>query len=220
MSTRTLCFSALVLALSGCALFSKGDVSYPRYFTPDLPKATSKVGSRRSGVELRLGRVSAGSYIAEKIVFRESDYEIGFYDYRLWTEKPEVYLRRALTRVLFEEEGLMSVVSGAAPTLDVELVSFEEVRSPQHLALVRVAFSLHDDRVVFMQQTMAIERTIGLVSKAGEADAVAEALGEALRKSVYDVTGRVLRDLAKLVKVRPCPEAGPSVAPGTSGTAP
>ena len=212
-------FSWLAFALSGCALFSKGEVSFPRYFTPDLPKAPSKVGSKRSGVELRLGRVSAGSYIGEKIVYRESDYEIGFYDYRLWTEKPEVYLRRALTRVLFEEEGLMSVVTGAAPTLDVELVSFEEVKRPTHLALVRVAFSLHDDRVVFMQQTMAIERPIIVLAKGGEADAVAEALGEALRKSVYDVTGRVLKDLAQVVpksRLQPCLEAATGSEAGTS----
>ncbi len=196
----------LVLS-SNCALFSKGEVSFPRYFTPDLPKGATKVGSKRSGVELRLGRVSAGSYIGEKIVYRESDYEVGFYDFRLWTEKPEVYLRRALTRVLFEEEGLMSIVSGAAPTLDVELVSFEEVRAPQHVALVRIAFSVHDDRSVSLQQTMAIERAIPTPEKGREADAVAEALGDALRQAVYDVTGKVLQDLAKVT------------APPTEGTA-
>lgn len=187
----------LALLLSGCSLFSRNEVMYPRYFSPDLPKATSKIGSKRSGVELRLGRVSAGSYIAEKIVFRESDYEVGFYDYLMWTERPEVYLRRALTRVLFEEEGLMSVLSGAAPTLDVELVSFEEVRGPSPVALVRIAFSLHNERVVFLQQTMAIERPIMLANRR-VADAVPEALGEALRIAVYEVSARVLKDLAAL----------------------
>src|ERR1700687_2480512 len=163
----------LAFALCGCALFSKGEASFPRYFSPDIPQSSSKPAAKRSGVELRLGRVSAGSYIGEKIVFRESKYEIGFYDDRLWTEKPEAYLRRALTRALFEEEGLRNVVSGAAPTLDVELVSFEEVKMPSHIGLVRIAFSLHDDRVVLMQQTMTVEHPIGPSDKKTAADAVA-----------------------------------------------
>lgn len=198
MNIKTICTGCLALLLSSCAFFDRAEVRYPRYFSPDLPLATSKIGSKRSGVELRLGRVSAGSYIAEKIVFRESDYEVGFYDYLMWTERPEVYLRRALTRVLFEEEGLMSILSGAAPTLDVELVSFEEVRGPNPVALVRIAFSLHNDRVVFLQQTMAIERPIVLTGDRRKVDAVPEALGEALRIAVYEVSGRVLRDLAAL----------------------
>lgn len=88
----------------------------------------------------------------------------------------------------------MSIVSGAAPTLDVELVSFEEVKGTKHVALVRIAFSLHDDRVVFMQQTLAIERPISEPEKGREADVIAEAL----RDAVYEVTGRVLKDLANL----------------------
>ena len=218
-SHRSVVMISLALSLSSCALFSKGEVNFPRYFSPDLPKATSKVGSKRSGVELRLGRVSAGSYIGEKIVFRESDYEVGFYDFLMWTEKPEAYLRRALTRVLFEEEGLTSVLSGAGPTLDVELVSFEEVKTPVHLGLVRIAFTLHDDRVVHMQQTMAIERPIVMVvAKDKQADAVAEALGEALRSAVYEVSGRVLADLARVTSTapRPCSDAATPAAKGSA----
>lgn len=196
----------LALGLNGCALFSKGEVTSRRYFSPDLPTVTSKVGSKRSGVELRLGRVSAGSYIAEKIVYRESNFELGVYDDRLWTEKPESYLRRALTRVLFEEEGLQSVVSGSGPTLDVELLNFEEVIAPQHLALVRITFSLHDDRLTMLQRTVAIERPIPPALKPAEASAVAQGLGDALRAAVDDVTGRVLARLAeKPPTISPCP---------------
>lgn len=208
MNSRTICCGGLALLLAGCAFFDRAKVRYPRYFSPDLPLATSKIGSKRSGVELRLGRVTAGSYIAEKIVFRESDYEVGFYDYLMWTERPEAYLRRALTRVLFEEEGLMRILSGAAPTLDVELVSFEEVRGPKPVALVRIAFSLHNDRVVFLQETMVVERPIDLRGNHSTADAVPEALGEALRIAVYDVSGRVLKDLAALA-AKPKQPKGP-----------
>ena len=200
---------SLLLGFSGCAIFSKGEVTSRRYFSPDLPLATAKVGAKRSGVELRLGRVSAGTYIGDKIVYRESNYEVGYYDERLWTEKPDAYLRRALTRKLFEEEGLRNVVSGAAPTLDVELISFEEVRAPEHIALVRIAMSLHDDRVNLMQRTIAVQRPIAVTPKAGEADAVAQGLGEALRAAVDDVTTQVLARLATPNTAPvPCPDPG------------
>jgi cholesterol transport system auxiliary component len=201
--------SVLAFAAAGCALFSKGEVASRRYFNPDLPQVVSKVGNKRSGVELRLGRVSAGSYIEEKMVFRESNYEVGFYDDRLWTEKPEAYLRRALERVLYEEEGLRSVVSGAGPTLDVALISFEEVK-PERIALVRVAFTLHDDRVAITQLTIAVRHPIAQTAPGEEANAVAEALGEGLRDAVYQVSGRVLADLANLPKRElPCAASNP-----------
>ena len=212
--TKVLGTMVLGLCLQGCTFFAKSEVAYPRFFTPELAKLASPEESRQSRLELRLGRVTAGSYISEKMVYRESSYEIGFYDYRLWTERPEMYLRRALERVLFEEEGLRSIVSGAAPTLDVELVGFEELKAPQHEALVRISFAVHDARAVLLQETLAVEQPIAKASSGREADAVAEALGEALRKAVYEVTGRVLKQLAAgPAPLQPCAEPA---RPGTT----
>lgn len=188
---------ALAFTLNGCALLSKGEVPIRRYFSPDLPAPSERAPSERRTVELRLGRVTAGAYIAERIMFRESDHEVGFYDDRIWTEKPEAYLRRGLTRVLFEEQGLRSVVRGAGPTLDVELISFEEVKLPQHVGRVKLAFSLSDERTVSLQQTLTVERPIATGAHDSEASAVAHALGEALRDAVYEVSGRVVADLVK-----------------------
>jgi len=192
----------LATTLTGCALFSKGDVPMRRYFSPDLPAATN--GVARSSSELRLGRVTAGAFIGERIMFRESEHEVGLYDDRSWTEKPDAYLRRALSRVLFEELGLRSVMRGAGPTLDVELISFEEVKSPRHLGRVKLAFSLRDERVVSLQQTLSVERPIASAAP----EAVAQALGEALRDAVYELSGRVVADLAKAPgTTEPCPVA-------------
>lgn len=199
------CFA---LGLNGCALLSKGEVPMRRYFSPALPTSSSPAGLPRSTAELRLGRVTAGVYIAERIMFRESAHEVGFYDDRLWTEKPEAYLRRGLSRVLFEEQGLRSVVRGAGPTLDVELLNFEEVKAPAHLARVKVAFALSDERVVLLQQTLSVERPIAASSPETEASAVAQAMGEALSQAVYEISGRVVADLAKAAPTTaPCPVA-------------
>lgn len=182
--------AVLCLACSGCALFSKGSVPQRRYFSPDLPSA-GVVGVPRA-TELRLGRITAGAAIAERIMYRASAHEVGFYDDRIWTEKPEAYLRRALSRVLFEEQGLRSVMRGAAATLDVELISFEEVRAPQHVGRVKVAYALSDERVVSLQETLQIDRPIADETP----EATAQAMGEALRDAVDQVAGRVSADLA------------------------
>lgn len=193
---RLVVLACLAFGLGGCALFSKGEVKTRRYFSPDLPAATLVDAPAGSALELRLGRVTASAYIAERIMFRESDHEVGFYDDRLWTEKPEAYLRRALSRVLFEEQGLRRVVRGAAPTLEVELISFEEVMAPVHLGRVKLAFSLSDERIVSIQQTLSVERPIAASTPVAEPSAVAQAMGEALREAVYGISGRVVSDLA------------------------
>ncbi len=205
--TRVAAVFIAALMLNGCALFSKGDVPMRRYFSPDLPSNAAK-DAPRSNAELRLGRVTGAQTIAERIIFRESEHEVGFYDDRLWTEKPELYLRRGLARVLFEEQGLRSVMRGAGPTLDVELIRFEEVKTPQHVARVKVSFALSDERVVSLQQTLSFEKPVAPSTKETEASAVAQAMGEALREAVDEISNRVIADLSKTAGViTPCPVA-------------
>lgn len=198
----------LAVSLHGCALLSKGTVPTRRYFSPDVEAGSAPVGIPPASAELRLGRITSSAFLGERIMFRESDHEVGFYDDRIWTEKPEAYLRRALTRVLFEEQGLRSVVRGAGPSLDLELISFEEVMTPVHLARVKISFSLSDERVVSLQQTLTVERPVAASSPQAEASAVAEAMGVALRDAVNDMSGRVIADLARGRQTSPqCPVA-------------
>jgi cholesterol transport system auxiliary component len=146
-------------------------------------------------LELRLGRVTAGSYIRENIIYRSSEFEVGFYDDLLWTERPDAYLRRALAEVLFEQEHLRSAVSGPVPVLDVELLNFEEVRAPRHIARVRLTFLVHDDRSVRIEQTLAVECPIKETPKAQATAAIAAALGDAMTSAVFQLSERVIAEL-------------------------
>jgi cholesterol transport system auxiliary component len=186
-------------------LLSKAEPRVPRYFTPE-DDAASGVGERdavrerpANGAELkrlRLGTVRGGSQLRERIMFRTSAHELGYYDDRRWTERPEVYLRRALVRVLFEERGLFHVVSGYAPALDVELLAFEVVRAPQSKVRVRVAFTLDNDRVGKVSQTITVEQA--LPSSKGDADAEAAvgALAVALKRCVDQIADSVMSNHA------------------------
>ena len=187
-----------VLSLPSCALFSKGEVTSRRYFSPDLPVAENANLERRTELQLRLARVSANRTLSERIMFRETEHEVGFYDDLVWTERPEAYLARGLTRVLFEERGLRSIVGGPGPTLDVELLRFEEVKTPVHIARVRIAFALSDERVVSLQKTLTLERPIAAPSaKDGQGPALAEAMGEALRDAISELSSDVIGELSK-----------------------
>jgi cholesterol transport system auxiliary component len=191
---------ALVLVagtVTGCALLTKQDPVEPRYFSPE--SSDGNVGAapapRRAaeGHALRLGSVGGGSYLKDRIVYRKSREELGFYPDKRWTERPEIFLRRALERALFEKRGLSRALTGASPTLTADLIEFEEVRSPPAVGRVRIAYALHDDRSVLREGTLTVERPIppgGL----GEGAMVA-ALGAALRAIVEQIADQVVSEL-------------------------
>lgn len=200
----TLPGAVLLLALpSGCALLAKSDPLTPRYFSAEPSEAREGVpgssvpASRASGSasiaapELRLGRVTSASYLGERLVFRNSSYELGFYEDRRWTEKPEMYFRRSLSRALFEEGGFRHVVSGGGPTLDVELVELAELKAPAHVARARATFVLYDPRSVRTEGTLTVELPIRTVKEDEQATVTVGVLSEALAGAVHQIVDRV-----------------------------
>ena len=213
------CCAAVSTTLSACALTSKSDPLRPRYFSPetggsDSATPASAFGAPGNGLSLRLGRVSASSNLREPIVFRRSELEFGYYDDRRWTERPEVYVRRALSRALFEQRGVTRAMTGLTPTLEVELVAFEEVRAPVHKARVRAIAMLHDQRVGRLEQTVTVEREIRGKAKGedDDIDATVRALSEALQLAVEEISQRVLVQLNQIAQSAPS-EAPAAAAP-------
>src|SRR6201989_40623 len=95
----------LASALAGCALLGKNEPLVPRYYTPEYD-GDAPSPFARSDLELRLGRVEGWSHVRERMAIRSSNRELFYYEDRHWTERPEIYLRRALSRALFEERGV------------------------------------------------------------------------------------------------------------------
>jgi len=212
-----LCMLTLVLGtVAGCALTSKSDPLTPRYFSPDESRSrapvaavasTSERDAETQTTELRLGRITAASYLGERIVFRDSNYELGYYEERRWTERPEAYLRRAVARALFEDRGLRRVVSGVGPALDIELSELAELRSPP-VVRVRATYVLYDERLVRRQATITIERPIpDATTPSKSAETSARAMADALGDAVNQIADRVTADLRRPGK--PVPTAAP-----------
>ena len=199
---------------AGCALLSKSAPILPRYFSPERPSDVPKPAPGLSGpaLVLRLGRVEGASHLEERLVYRDTASEIGYYRLRRWTEAPEQYLKRRLARVLFEERGLGQVVRGGGLTLEAQLTAFEEIRVPRRMVRVQVIARLHDERLVRWEQTITVDLPVVAAQSGDTADAVVEAIGRALRATVDRIADRVVRELA----VVPAPGMTPGIAPAAT----
>lgn len=187
---------AFLALASGCALLSKSEPVIPRYFSPEAPAlSTPRATGDAAGLELRLGRVNADAYIKDRIVHRDSAFEIGYYDDRVWTEKPEAYVRRALARALFDERGVTQLLSGVGATLDVDVVAFEEVREPAHVARIELVYVVYDDRVVRLSRSVVVERPIAPAKGDASADQAVKAMSGALVAAVDAVASAATSEL-------------------------
>jgi ABC-type uncharacterized transport system auxiliary subunit len=98
---------------------------------------------------------------------------------------------------------LRHVVGGSAPTLEVELTAFEEIRKPKRIARVQVSVRLQDSRLVRWEETLTVDQPVNEAKKEAPVDAMVEALGIALVAVVNRVAERVTKELtAPVVRVQ------------------
>jgi len=196
MKVRIFVAAALVAFASSCALLTKSEPVVPRYFSPEVAEGSpASTTSTASSLEVRLGRVGGGSYLKERIAFRSSDHEFGLYEDRRWTERPEVYVERALERALFEQRGIRRALSGSAPTLTAELIEFEEVTGSAPRVRLRLSYALHNEQTVLREHTLALERPLAQGLDISRTERVAAALGDSLRDAANQIAEDVLASL-------------------------
>jgi ABC-type uncharacterized transport system auxiliary subunit len=208
---RELGVSVWLASACGCALMSKGEALSPRYFSPHLESSVAAPAREAQPLALRLGRIEPAAHVEERIAYRVSDTELAYYDDRRWTEPPEEFVRRALEEELFERRGFQRVISGAAPTLDVEVLSFEERREGHPSARLTLAVTLRDDRRALLDRTISVDVAIARGAGSGKGDdadvgpALAEAMAGALASATRQVADQVssqLHDAAGSVAAR------------------
>ena len=200
----------VALAINACALTSKAEVVDVRYFNPErMNPGTSRVTLAATPqttiptLQLILGRVSSGPSLRERIAYRNSAYEQGYYEDLRWTERPEIYVRRELGRSLFETRALRRVLTGAAPTLDVELIAFEEVRQrASRVARIQLKLILYEDDSVLFEDTLTIDRPV--TGEKPTIEDVVAAMAMALDAASEQVATRVQQSLlAKRLALSP-----------------
>lgn len=208
---KTLTPIALLLAtLCSCALTSKSDPMEIRYFTPEptsgsmraptaVPAAPTGAAADAQPLALMLGRVRGSAHLRERIAYRPSESELGFYETRRWTERPESYLRRSLSAALFQQRGLQPILAGPGATLDVELTAFEETRGPRPVARLQAVYLLYGGGLPSTERTVTVEHPITATQDptTGIIRALAAALGEAVTQISNDVVARLQADAAR-----------------------
>jgi cholesterol transport system auxiliary component len=167
----------------------------PRYFSLEPAAEQRASAAAPTNLQLRLGPVTSGSEIRQNLVVRNAAQELSYSEERRWTEKPEAYLRRALSQELFERRGVRRVVSGPSLSMEVELVSFEEVkRKNGSAARVAATLILHDERVVRVEKTLSLEVPVERTSAPDHSDETVRALGVALTRIVSRIADEVCRE--------------------------
>ncbi len=194
------------LGASGCSLTSKADPLEPRYFTPERVEPTSGAEQAHAGaaliaspggapLALRIGRIDSAEYLREYMTFRDSELEVGFYEERRWTERPEAYARRAIEHALFEQRGVTRSVGGLAPQLSVELLAFDEIRKPKPGVLVQIKVLLLQGGAARLEETFVVEQPIDDDPAKDRPALVAQGLSQALDHVVQQLADRVMAAL-------------------------
>jgi ABC-type uncharacterized transport system auxiliary subunit len=184
----------LVILLTGCALTSKAPPVTVRYYIPPLADAAGgDAPAHRTAV--RLARVSAASHLGYAIAYRTSPVELQLYDLDRWTDTPEVYARRSLERAIFRDHGFDQVTSDEKLTVDVEVVAFEEQRTPPG-GRVSLRYTIRDDERVLVADVATAVRS---ARSANRADVVV-AIGRALDAASDEVADRLEKSVAHPVQ--------------------
>lgn len=183
---------ALALALGGllaatCSL-TPGAPEPLHYYALEVGGDSGSVGGRTRAEPapgapgVRVRRVHAAAHLGDRLVWRASDVEVGYYEDRRWSEPPAAVLARALERELFQVRGLSRSESGLAPAVDLELTELEIVLPggrPDGRREVRAALTV---RLTATDQTSLLDRSLearGPVAGDGLPEAVG-ALGDLL----------------------------------------
>jgi hypothetical protein len=194
-ATAAVVAAITLLALSqdlGCALTSRGQAVDVQWYTPERMSASSAGQKLRDGgpgpklqdggCELRFGQVTSGADLGLRIAFGDGQHEVSYYEDRRWTERPAKYLEHAVERLLFEDSGFRRSLAPTAPRLDLELLDFEEVKSPtMHSARVAARVLVTVDREI-VQRTVEVSRPVAGDRFDDFAASMAEALAEAARQ--------------------------------------
>jgi cholesterol transport system auxiliary component len=183
---------------SACALTSKAAVVQTRYFSPEAGTARFTAPDTSSpsapapteDIAVRLGRVYSGQNLRERIVYRDHAYERGYYEDMRWTEWPEAYVRRALGRALYESHRFKRAIGGTAPTIEVEVIAFDDLRLHSgRAARVELQWIVFEGSEVLYEDAVTVDSAVAEAQP--EIGNVVAAMSDALDRAVELIAGRV-----------------------------
>ena len=184
--------------LAGC-----GSVREPatKYYKLDIPPAPTPAGpSAPASLRIEPFRTT-GLLRQDRIVYRPSPVEVGFYEYHRWAEPPNDAVTKALADQLTKRRVFRSVaVSGGAEKADYVLRgSIDRLQEVDYTGAVRVqvliSAELEDpvQRRIIWSSSAASERVVAR----SDVQAVVAAMGQASQQSIV----HLMADVTKFVQL-------------------
>jgi ABC-type uncharacterized transport system auxiliary subunit len=183
-----LAVAGLVSFTTGCVFSGKTEA--PSYYR--VEPSPRPAGSKLKGVAIKVRRLRAAPYLGDRIVWRSSPVDVGFYESRRWIEPPADVVERAVHDEVFGALG-MEPAAGSAITLELELSHFEEVIAPTHEAEVVLGFELEDAAGRRVARDTLVART--RVARGDEFAGVARSMGAAIDEVIGQLSERLVAAL-------------------------
>jgi ABC-type uncharacterized transport system auxiliary subunit len=198
MIMRPFWFLVVVELFAGC-----GSVRGPatKYYKLDIPPAPTPAGPS-APVSLRIEPFRPSSLLRQdRIVYRPSPVEVGFYEYHRWAEPPNDTMTKALADQLIKRRVFRSVeISDSGETTDYVLRGkIDRLQEVDYMGAVRVQVSISAELEdpVRRQQIWSSAASSECVVAKSDVQAVVAAMGQASQQSI----GRLMTDVAKFVQV-------------------
>jgi ABC-type uncharacterized transport system auxiliary subunit len=195
---RTFWVSMLVGVLTGC-----GSVRGPatKYYKLNIPPAPTPAGPSAQ-VPLRIEPFRVSSLLRQdRIVYRPSPVEVGFYEYHRWAEPPNDTVTKALADQLVSRRVFQSVeISDGEEKPDYVLKgSIDQLQEVDYKGAVKVQVSISaelEDPVRREKIWSSTASSECLVAKS-DVQAVVAAMGQASQQSI----ARLVTDVSKFVQL-------------------
>jgi ABC-type uncharacterized transport system auxiliary subunit len=195
---RTVLFSVAIGLLAGC-----GSVRGPatRYYKLDITPAPAPAGPSTSA-SLRIEPFRTTSLLRQdRIVYRPSPVEVGFYEYHRWAEPPTDTVTKALAdqlagRRLFQSVGISDGAERAAYVLRGSIDRLQEV-DYKGAVRAQVTISLELEDPVRGEKIWASVASSECVVAKSDVQAVVAAMGRASQQSIE----RLVKDVVAFVQL-------------------
>jgi ABC-type uncharacterized transport system auxiliary subunit len=196
---RLLYTLVMTLGAGGC-LFG-GGVPETAYYTlhTETPAAEASATAAPLRVHVNEFRV-ATEYKTDRLVYRESPYELKYYGYYRWAAPPEVLVRRKVREALAASKLFAAVDSNPATRADLEVDGFleriEEVDAPAGWS-GRLALELTlrdpDDRVPLVERRYDLARPAAARNPLEVVKALSRALEDAMKSFIAETDKALAR---------------------------
>jgi ABC-type uncharacterized transport system auxiliary subunit len=207
---RLLCVFIIVGLLAGCGSAHGPATKYYKLDVPPAPIASSP----SAPASLRIEPFRAADMLRQdRIVYRPSPEEVGFYEYHRWAEPPKDAVTTALADQLTKQRVFQSVeISDGDEHADYVLRgSIDRLQELDYAGAVRVQVTISAELREPVRQQIIWSSSASSESAVtrGNVQAVVAAMGRASQQSIL----RLLTDMDKFVQLHRLAAVGPSRTP-------